>query len=248
MMRDRDTSTDSIDPPLAKTVVQLPAYLPHPLMWLAVGSTILFGSAIASALVLDRYPALLLAVSPLHKTVCQVIATDPNPPLNVRSSPIKAPDNVVAKVSNGTVLNVVDRQSGWLRITEPNVGWVYEELTVTSCTPPLSQNRIQSANVAGTANVFAQANDLYQAGNLQGAIALAQTVTPQSSDYGIAQAAIAHWQRDWHQAEAAYNTAQREARKGNWQAVLAQVQYVPENRYWRGKITPLVKQAAQKLK
>uniref|UniRef100_A0A7C3PS07 SH3 domain-containing protein n=1 Tax=Oscillatoriales cyanobacterium SpSt-418 TaxID=2282169 RepID=A0A7C3PS07_9CYAN len=248
MMRDRDTSTDSIDHPLAKTVVQLPAYLPHPLMWFAVGSTILLGSAIASALVLDRYPALLLAVSSQHKTVCQIIATDPNPPLNVRSSPIKAPDNIVAKVPNGTVLNVVDRQSGWLRITEPSVGWVYEELTVTSCTPPLSQNRIQAADTTGAANVFAQANDLYQTGNLQGAIALAQTIAPQSNDYGMAQTAIAQWQRDWHQAEAAYNTAQREARKGDWQAVLAQVPYIPENRYWRGKITPLVKQAAQKLK
>lgn len=61
---------------------------------------------------------------------CQTIIADPNPPMNVRSSPVVAADNVVGRLPNGVLLSVTDENQGWLKIRSPLQGWVYQELTV----------------------------------------------------------------------------------------------------------------------
>lgn len=66
---------------------------------------------------------------------CTTIVTDPNPPSNVRSSPVVAPDNIVGTLKNGTRLAIVLEQEGWLQISAPIAGWVYRDLTVTTCLP-----------------------------------------------------------------------------------------------------------------
>ena len=66
---------------------------------------------------------------------CHTIATDPNPPLNVRSSPVVAADNIVGNLKNGAELAVINENQGWLQLSAPIQGWVYEPLTVTTCNP-----------------------------------------------------------------------------------------------------------------
>ena len=66
---------------------------------------------------------------------CTTIVTDPDPPTNVRSSPVVAPDNVVGMLKNGTRVAIVLEQEGWLQISAPIAGWVYRDLTVTTCLP-----------------------------------------------------------------------------------------------------------------
>lgn len=179
--------------------------------------------------------------------VCQTIATDPNPPLNVRSSPIVANDNVIGKLKNGTLLTVIDENEGWLRISTPTAGWVYKEFTVTSCILP---TEAQSPATTATTNdggskALTTATEHYQNGNLTAAIAMAKMVTPDSPAYQAAQTAIVQWQRDWQRAESQFYSAQKALRDGRWQDTVSLVKEFPDNRFWKAKLTPIVRQAIQ---
>lgn len=58
---------------------------------------------------------------------------DPNPPLNVRSSPnTDASSKIVGQLQNGTYVSVEEEQSGWLRINEP-AGWIAKSRTESNC-------------------------------------------------------------------------------------------------------------------
>lgn len=182
---------------------------------------------------------------------CQTLIADPNPPLNIRSSPVAAEDNKIATLPNGTTLTIVDEQNGWLRINSPLQGWVYKELTVTSCIRPNELLAQGSAGTPATAEgeqghqLLAIATEQYQSGRLDGAIALVQTVSPRSPAYPSAQHFIKQWQQDWHNAESRYYVAQKALRDGRWQDVLNQVGGYPANRYWRERLAVVVQQAIQ---
>lgn len=224
------------------TIVSKPAFQ------LGFGMIIFVGAASVTAAILQFKPSLLDGFRVTHtvakeSTVCNTIATDPSPPLNVRSSPVVAPDNVVGTVRNGTRLVVVDQNEGWLRVTQPIEGWVYQDLTVTSC--------ISATTVAQTApndegmSVLAEATEQYQAGNLAAAIALAKTIPASSAAHQPAKGAITQWQRDWKTAETQLHAAQKAMSESRWQDVLNKVSTFPENRFWRTKLTPIVKTAIQ---
>lgn len=187
-----------------------------------------------------------------ENTVCTTIATDPDPPLNVRSSPVKAPDNIVGKVNNGTELSVIDENGGWLRVSQPIAGWVYKPLTVTSCVS--EQAKSQAANSpqpnselpsAQSVKTLTLATEQYQAGNLNAAIALAQTIPSSDPTHSLAQTTIAQWQQDWQRAEAEFYHAQSALSQGKSQEVLETVQNFPANRFWRQRLTPIVKKAIE---
>ncbi|NER01569.1 MAG: SH3 domain-containing protein [Okeania sp. SIO3C4] len=61
------------------------------------------------------------------------IVDDPEPPLNVRSSPEVREGNKVAQLNNNTFVSVADEKSGWLRITNPVIGWVAKNRTRSTC-------------------------------------------------------------------------------------------------------------------
>lgn len=181
---------------------------------------------------------------------CITVATDPQPPLNIRSSPIVAADNVVGKVKNGTQLTVVDENEGWLRVSAPLDGWVYKELTVTSCTPSTQANAAPAIAAPGMTGeqgqqLLQKATEHYQAGELDQAIALINSIAPDHPTYADAQAMLPIWQRDWRLAETKFTAAQKALAQGKWQDVINQVSDFPENRFWRGKLAPLVKKAIQ---
>ncbi len=188
-----------------------------------------------------------LATHPQDFT-CQTIVADPNPPLNVRSSPIVAPDNKLATLPNGTAILVVDEQDGWLRINTPLQGWVYKELTVTSCMRPTDVLTSQAqATPTGPqdegAQLLAIATEQYQSGNLNGAVTLIKTIPAVSASHLPAQLLLRQWQQDWQEAEANFYAAQKAFREKRWQDVLHQVQGYPDIRYWRERLAPLVQQA-----
>lgn len=223
-----------------------------PALQIGLGAAIFVTAASMTAAILHFKPSLVEGLQALRTakaphTICNTIATDPSPPLNVRSSPVVAPDNVVGTVRNGTYLSVVDRNEGWLRINQPLDGWVYQDLTVTSCVSATAQANasIPPANDRGM-SVLAQATERYQAGDIKAAIALTQTIPASSAAYQPAKGAVNQWQRDWKTAEATFAEMQTAMAQSRWQDVLLKVQRVPDNRFWRTKLTPIVKIAIQR--
>ena len=61
------------------------------------------------------------------------VVADPEPPLNVRSSPEIKEGNIVGQLNNNTFVSVADEQNGWLRITSPVAGWLAKNRTKNSC-------------------------------------------------------------------------------------------------------------------
>jgi hypothetical protein len=58
---------------------------------------------------------------------------DANPPLNVRSNPTIAPDNVVGTLKNGTFVTVTKELDGWFAIATPIKGWIAQSQTDSGC-------------------------------------------------------------------------------------------------------------------
>jgi hypothetical protein len=195
-------------------------------------------SAVSRQWALRRNP------SNLGQVNCQTLIADPHPPLNIRSSPVVAADNKIASLPNGTTLTIVDEQNGWLRISSPLQGWVYKELTVTSCAQSQDTQAKSSVSPVDQGHqLLAIATEQYQSGKLDRAIALARTVAPESSAYQIARLFAPRWQQDWQTAEARYYMAQKALRDGRWQDVMNQVSGYPDIRYWREKLSLVVQQA-----
>ena len=217
-----------------------------PALHIGLGAAIFILAASTTATILHVKPslvaklqALTIAPNASHK-ICNTIATDPSPPLNVRSSPVVAPDNVVGTVRNGTRLSVVDRNEGWLRINQPIDGWVYQDLTVTSCIVATTQDNASMPAYDNGMSVLAQATERYQSGDLEAAIALAQTIPANSAASQPARGAVNQWQHDWKTAETTVAAMQQALVQHRWQDVLSNVRTFPDNRFWRAKLTPIV--------
>jgi uncharacterized protein YgiM (DUF1202 family) len=189
------------------------------------------------------------AASVIQSQSCITLVSDSQPPLNVRSSPIVASNNVVGQLTNGTRLTVAAEQGEWLQVEAPIAGWVYKTLTLTSCP---TANGVPASRPASTATnseqpidagptLLATATEQYQAGNLEVATALANAVPKTSLAYAEAQLAIAQWQQDWQLAKTRFQVAQTAFQEQRWQDVLGQVKGFPEIRFWKEKLTPVVK-------
>lgn len=75
---------------------------------------------------------------------------DPNPPLNVRSSPTITPDNIIDRLENGIWLSVVATKDGWFQISDPLKGWVAKDLTESSCSQKIERVRFAPGSNGGT--------------------------------------------------------------------------------------------------
>lgn len=65
---------------------------------------------------------------------CQtIIVDDPDGFVNVRTSPQVRESNLIRSLLNGTELNAIHQQSGWLQIDEPIQGWVARNRTAICC-------------------------------------------------------------------------------------------------------------------
>jgi serine/threonine protein kinase len=88
-----------------------------------------------------------------------------------------------------------------------------------------------------------RATENYQAGDLQGAIALAKSIPPHSNVYPDVQATIEEWQQQWQQAAEQYLLAETAFNESRWSDVMKAANQVPDILYWQTKTEKLVQQA-----
>ncbi|MEH2248996.1 serine/threonine protein kinase [Nostoc sp.] len=109
----------------------------------------------------------------------------------------------------------------------------------------------QSQPNDNSANIVEQAKQKYDSGDIVGAIALLRSI-PANAASGIQETRkmIAQWQEDWAKAEALSNEINKAIDDGKWDKVLDYRNHrekLPNTQYWRNKIEPLFKQAAENL-
>jgi serine/threonine-protein kinase len=102
-----------------------------------------------------------------------------------------------------------------------------------------------------SANIIEQARQKYESGDIVRAIALLKSV-PANAASGIQETGkmIAQWQEDWAKAEALSNEINKAIDDGKWDKVLDYRNHpekLPNTKYWRNRIEPLFKQAAENL-
>ncbi|BBD66936.1 serine/threonine protein kinase [Nostoc commune NIES-4072] len=100
-------------------------------------------------------------------------------------------------------------------------------------------------------NIIEQARQKYESGDIVRAIALLKSV-PANAASGIQETSkmIAQWQDDWAKAEALSNEINKAIDDGKWDKVLDYRNHpekLPNTKYWRNRIEPLFKQAAENL-
>jgi hypothetical protein len=186
---------------------------------------------------------------------CQTVVFDDNPPLNVRSNPIEKAGNIVGSLQNGVVVTVIGGKDGWLQISQPIVGWIYENLTRQTCESDgpiatLSRKQVNDPALANLPNdqgsrLYRESLSHFQAGNLSGAIALAKAVPANSAAYPQAQSALKTMPKSWDKAVTQYSTALQAEEQNRWNDILKIATNYPDIRYWREKLTPIVKRAIQ---
>ena len=227
--------------------------LPPPLLaGICITATVTF-VATAYALTKPRLAEPVIA-QPMAQSVsasCQAIANDPQPPLNVRSTPDDASNNIVGTLPNGTILTVINSHRKWVQISTPIAGWVYEDLIRQSCHPTATlpgQLALARANDEPGEQILQLAMSHYQAGNLAAALTELKTVPPDSTAYRKAQLALTTLPAQWQQAELQYHQAKLAYKAGKWQDVIKQVNQFPDIRVWRERLTPIVKQAIENQK
>ncbi|MCL6755101.1 serine/threonine protein kinase [Nostoc sp. CCCryo 231-06] len=102
-----------------------------------------------------------------------------------------------------------------------------------------------------SANIIEQARQKYESGDIVRAIALLKSV-PANAASGIQETGkmIAQWQDDWAKAEALSNEINKAIDDGKWDKVLDYRNHpekLPNTQYWRNRIEPLFKQAAENI-
>lgn len=92
-----------------------------------------------------------------------------------------------------------------------------------------------------------QASQKYQSGELQEALGLAKSVSPESQAYPEAQSAIDQWQKDWQKAQAQEAAIKKAFAQQQWRDVLAKARQLPDVDFWQKRVEPMVQQATAKL-
>lgn len=94
---------------------------------------------------------------------------------------------------------------------------------------------------------LSQAISEYQAGNLEKAINLAQSIPPYSNVYPEAQDSIAEWQKQWHTDTENYLVAEQALNEGNLSEAMRAVPQIPYTLYWRSKREKILEQTQANL-
>lgn len=95
--------------------------------------------------------------------------------------------------------------------------------------------------------LFVQARSEYQAGNIQNALSLAESVASYSAAYREAKSSIEQWQSNWQIASEQFQLIEEAFQQKRWHDVLEASQKVPEISAWHQKIEPMIEKAASQL-
>lgn len=106
---------------------------------------------------------------------------------------------------------------------------------------------LRFAAPAGDLQVLQQASDRGDRGQLTEAIALAESISPDSPAYQDAQQQISQWRRVWQAATAKVEALERAFEKGQWQQVLLLSEELSEFDDLRDRVAPFVEQAQARL-
>jgi len=96
-------------------------------------------------------------------------------------------------------------------------------------------------------NTLAQAQQKYQAGELDEALQLAESIATNSTAYEAAQEAIAQWQENWDNAKEQFEAIEQAFDQSRWQDVIEQAAQIPDIDFWQQQIAPKVQQAQVNL-
>ncbi len=96
-------------------------------------------------------------------------------------------------------------------------------------------------------STLVQAQEKYQAGNIQEAVTLAESISSNSATYKDAQVAITQWQKDWQNAKTQFEAIQKAFDQRQWLNVVEEASRTPNITFWQQKIQPLVSQARANL-
>lgn len=90
-----------------------------------------------------------------QKGKCVTITDDPNPPTNVRLTPVVKSDNIVGHLNSFTFVNVINNQNGWLEINSPINGWISLNLAHAGCGDLFNQlNNLYKRSLNGDRNAL----------------------------------------------------------------------------------------------
>lgn len=180
-----------------------------------------------------------------HPEISVTPSEDSNPPLAI--VPI-APDAAAAALSSEVVQP--DVQPSFLELRNPlinrTVAGVSISLAVASTVGGYFLLVSPEVFDQGTATLNS-ATSKYQAGDVDTAIQLAQSVAPESDFYDEAQAAIAQWQKDWQTAETEFKSLESAFAAQEWSNVLSHAHRMPEIAFWQEKINPMVQQSREQV-
>ncbi|MGI2903808.1 protein kinase domain-containing protein [Tolypothrix sp. VBCCA 56010] len=116
---------------------------------------------------------------------------------------------------------------------------------------PFTDETDKSTSSENNSQVVEQAREKYDNGDLAGAIALLKSLPASaSSTWKDTAGTVSQWQQDWAKAEALSNEINKALDNGQWDKVLAYKDHpekLPNIQYWRDKMEPLFKQAAENL-
>ncbi len=96
-----------------------------------------------------------------------------------------------------------------------------------------------------------KAKEKYESGDLEGAIAILETLAPNNNNVKEARELMTQWQKDWDKAEGFFNDVNTAISQGKWEKVQdyqKNPDKLPDTNYWRKKVEPLFQQAAENAK
>ncbi|MBV6627727.1 MAG: protein kinase [Rivularia sp. (in: Bacteria)] len=119
---------------------------------------------------------------------------------------------------------------------------------------PILKNQEKSKSVENAQQDDAaveKAKEKYESGDLEGAIAILETLAPNNQNVKEAREMINQWQKDWDKAEGFFNDLNKAISQGKWDKVQEYQKNpdkLPDTNYWRKKVEPLFQQAAENTK
>ncbi len=96
-------------------------------------------------------------------------------------------------------------------------------------------------------DTLARAAQQYQAGNLEEAIALAQSVPLDSAAYQESLIAIQKWRQEWNTAAAQYQAVEDAYNEGRWRDIFEEARKTPDVAAWQKKVEQFIEQVKPEI-
>ncbi len=106
---------------------------------------------------------------------------------------------------------------------------------------------LQQSQTDRSLDILERADDRYQAGEFEGAIALAETVDPQDFAYAQTQATIDRWEDEWEEATQQFPQIRAAFDRQQWEEVLQRSATMPDTEYWQQQVAPWERAARSRL-